>query len=42
VSFEFKTTAKNGLIMIMVDRNTNNSFFIELVDSQVSVNLMED
>lgn len=35
VSFQFRTTAANGLIMILVNQHTNDAFFIELVDSQV-------
>lgn len=35
VSFSFRTTARNGILMIIVDPRTNDSFFVELYDSQV-------
>lgn len=42
VSFSFRTTAKNGILMIIVDKITNNSFFVELVDSQIKATLLVD
>ncbi len=34
-SFSYKTCHPNGIVMMIIDENTGNSFFIELVDSQV-------
>ncbi|CAF0709204.1 unnamed protein product [Brachionus calyciflorus] len=42
VSFDFKTTAKNGILMIVVDPSTQDSFFIELYDSQLKATLLID
>lgn len=42
VAFQFKTTAQNGVLMIIVDRSTHDSFFIELYDSQLKATLFVD
>lgn len=42
VAFQFKTTAQNGVLMIIVDRSTKDSFFIELYDSQLKATLFVD
>lgn len=42
VSFSFRSTVKNGILMIIVDKFTNNSFFVELVDSQIKATLLID
>ena len=36
VAFQFRTTIRNGIVMIITDNSTGDSFFIELYDSQVS------
>ncbi len=36
VSFQFCTSNKNGLLVIIVDKQTNNSFFIEMINYQVN------
>jgi hypothetical protein len=38
VSFKFRTSSKNGVLMMVVDSYSNDSFFIELCDSQVKAN----
>jgi len=42
VAFQFKTTQQNGVLMSIVDRATGDSFFIELVDSQLKATLFVD
>jgi hypothetical protein len=40
ISFQFRTSQPNGVLMLIVDSKTNDSFFIELYDSQVSALLL--
>ncbi len=35
ISFSFRTTARDGIVMLIVDPVTSDSFFVELYDSQV-------
>lgn len=35
LSFEFRTNSRSGIMAIVVDNKSNDSFFLELTDSQV-------